>query len=550
MKQLQRFLGLTGYFRKFIGGYATISKPLTKLLQKEVEYVFGEEQRSSFNTLKRVLVTDPVLKIYDEKAETELHTDASKDGYGAVLMQKDECDKFHPVAYMSQQTSSAERNYSAYHLEVLAVVRAVEKFRVYLLGIKFKIITDCAAFKHTLKAKELSTRIARWALMLEEYEYEVIHRSGTVMKHVDTLSRAPIMIVTSDPMIEALRRSQRSDERVKAIVELLKVQPFEDYFLSDDLLMTVIKGREVIVVPAAMQSELIRTVHENGHLGARKLEEIIQQEFYIPNLIELVKRTIECCVECILAERKRGKTEGLLNPIVKGDTPLDTYHLDHLGPMDTTEKKYRYVFVVVDAFSKYTWIYPTKTTNSFEVIQRLSAQSECFGNPRRIVSDKGAAFTSNDFKQYCKGKNIERVEISTGVPRGNGQVERVNQVIMGMLRKLCVNDPTKWYKHVANIQRWINSSPHQSIGITPFEAMFGVPMRHEEDLRLGELVEQIKVAIKRTQFGPGRKYAAEFLGPYNVTGVRPYDRYDVVKVDGEGPNVTSTAASHMKPYRV
>ena len=124
-------------------------------------------------------------------------------------------------------------------------------------------------------------------------------------------------------MMEALRRSQRSDERVKAIVELLKGQPFEDYFLRDDLLMKVIKGREVIVVLAAMQKELIRTVHVNGHPGARKLEEIKQQEFYIPNLIELVERTIECCVKCILAERKRGKSEGLLIPIVRG-RPLIT----------------------------------------------------------------------------------------------------------------------------------------------------------------------------------------------------------------------------------
>uniref|UniRef100_A0A0E4C765 Integrase catalytic domain-containing protein n=1 Tax=Anopheles gambiae TaxID=7165 RepID=A0A0E4C765_ANOGA len=163
-----------------------------------------------------------------------------------------------------------------------------------------------------------------------------------------------------------------------------------------------------------------------------------------------------------------------------------------------------------------------------------------------------------------------------------------------MLRKMGVNDPAKWYKHVANIQRWINSSPHQSIGVTPFEAMFGVPMRHEGDLRLGELMEEIRVAqhhdqreqtragvrvsiekaqeeqrrsydlrarsattyregdlvvIKRTQFGPGRKYAAEYLGPYKVTSVRPHDRYDVEKINGEGPKVTSTASSHMKPYR-
>lgn len=82
-----------------------------------------------------------------------------------MLLQKAEDGEFHPVYYTSSQTSSAEKNYSAYHLETLAVVRAVERLRVYLLGIKFKIVTDCEAFMQTLKSKELSARIARWALM-------------------------------------------------------------------------------------------------------------------------------------------------------------------------------------------------------------------------------------------------------------------------------------------------------------------------------------------------------------------------------------------------
>lgn len=595
VKELQRFLGLTSYFRKFIAGYAIIARPLTSLLKKDAQYEFGDSQKQSFESLKQCLVSDPVLQIFDPNAETELHTDASKEGYGAVLLQKSDDGKMHPVYYMSQQTSIAEKNYSAYHLEVLAVVRAVERFRVYLLGVPFKIVTDCAAFQHTLKAKHLGARVARWALLLEEFTYSVEHRAGTRMKHVDALSRAPVMLTSSDPIVEMIRSAQKRDEKLKVITELLKTQTFDDYFVSDDLLMKLINGREVIVVPTELQSEVIRKAHENGHFGARKLEEIIKRDYYIPSLSEKMKRQIDCCVKCILANRKRGKVDGLLAPIPKGDVPFDTYHVDHLGPMDVTEKLYKYLFVVVDAFTKYTWIYPTKTTNAHEVIQRLRNQSELFGNPRRIVSDKGAAFTSNDFNDYCEEQNVEHVEITTGIPRGNGQVERVNQVILAMLTKLSVNDTTKWYKHVGNIQRWINASVHQSTTVSPFEAMFGVQMRHEGDIRLCELLEEIRVAqfddqrseirakaraaiekaqhdqqrsynlrarqaptyqigdvvaIKRTQFGPGKKYAAEYLGPYKITNVKPNSRYDVEKISGEGPKKTSTAASHLKLYRV
>ncbi|KXJ78025.1 hypothetical protein RP20_CCG005792 [Aedes albopictus] len=359
--------------------------------------------------------------------------------------------------------------------------------------------------------------------------------------------------------------------------------------------MKVVEGREVVVVPAELQCEVIRRAHDNGHFGVKKLEDIIKRDYYIPHLSAKIKRQIECCVKCILAERKRGKTEGLLSPIPKGDVPFDTYHVDHVGPMDATEKLYKYLFVVVDAFTKYVWIYPTKTTNAAEVIQRLRHQSELFGNPRRIVSDKGAAFTSHDFKDYCAEQNVEHIEITTGVPRGNGQVERVNQVIVAMLTKLSVDDKTKWYKHVGNIQRWINASVHQSTSVSPFEALFGVQMRHEGDIRLSELLEEVKmaqfddqrreirekaraaiekaqdeqrtaynlrakpatdykvgdvVAIKRTQFGAGKKYASEYLGPYKIVTVKANNRYDVEKVSGEGPKRTTTAASHMKMYRV
>lgn len=595
VKEIQRFIGLTSYFRKFIPGYSLIARPLTSLLKKDERFEFNELQKRSFEQLKDCLTSDPVLKIYCPGAETELHTDASKEGFGAVLLQKSEDEKFHPISYMSQQTSVAEKNYSAYHLEVLAVVRAVAKFRVYLLGLPFKIVTDCVAFKHTLKGKQLCPRVARWALLLEEYTYTVEHRSGSRMQHVDALSRAPVMLTLSDPLVEMIRRAQGQDEKIRVISELLKTQTFEDYVMSGDLLMKVVEGREVIVVPAEMQCEIIRRAHENGHFGVRKLEEVIKRDYYVPQLAMKIKRQIQCCVKCILAERKRGKHDGLLAPIPKGEVPFDTYHVDHIGPMEATEKLYKYLFVVVDSFTKYVWIYPTKRTTAQEAIQKLAQQSEYFGNPRRLVSDKGAAFTSSEFKEYCTSQNIEHVEITTGIPRGNGQVERVNQVILAMLTKLCVNDPAKWYKHIGNIQRWINANVQQSTSVSPFEAMFGVQMRHEGDVRLCELLEEIRLAqfdeqrneirakarkaieqaqeeqrhsynlrakvapnyrtgdivvIKRTQFGPGRKHAAQFLGPYKVTSVKPNNRYEVEKLSGEGPRRTSSAASHMKRYEV
>ncbi|XP_076674658.1 uncharacterized protein LOC143372393 [Andrena cerasifolii] len=250
--------------------------------------------------------------------------------------------------------------------------------------------------------------------------------------------------------------------------------------------------------------------------------------------------------------------------------------------------------VVVDAFAKFVWIYPTKTTNAAEVVKKLAIQQKSFGNPKRIISDKGAAFTSKEFKDYCVSESIEHFTITTGIPRANGQVERINRTIISVLTKLSIEKPDHWYKHVDQLQRCLNSSFQRAVGMTPFEVLFGVKMKQKGDKRILSLVEQeaiemfdadrdslrraaeeniIKiqaenrrdhdktceaatkykegdlVAIQRTQFGAGLKIEPKFLGPYKVVKVKRNNRYEVVRIgESEGPGITSTAADYMKPY--
>jgi len=133
VRDVQSFIGLTGYFRKFIYQYSVIARPLTNLLKKDTEFRFGEDEKQAFLNLKTALSSKPVLKLYRSGAETELHTDASKFGYDAILLQKDHSDDaFHPVYYASGKTTLAEEKYNSYELEVLAIIKSLKKFRVYL----------------------------------------------------------------------------------------------------------------------------------------------------------------------------------------------------------------------------------------------------------------------------------------------------------------------------------------------------------------------------------------------------------------------------------
>lgn len=147
-----------------------IAKPLTELTKKENVFRFGEKERFAYECLKNVLCSEPVLKMYDSKAYTELHTDASQEGYGAVLFQKCNKDnKMHPVYYLSKQTSPAEKRYHSYELEMLAIVYAFQKLRVYLLGLKVTVVTDCVAVKSTMDKVNVLPRIARWVMLLQDF---------------------------------------------------------------------------------------------------------------------------------------------------------------------------------------------------------------------------------------------------------------------------------------------------------------------------------------------------------------------------------------------
>jgi len=254
--------------------------------------------------------------------------------------------------------------------------------------------------------------------------------------------------------------------------------------------------------------------------------------------------------------------------------PLQTFHIDFMGPLQSTHKAYKHILAVIDGFTKLCWLYPKKSTSSKDVITRLEAQSAIFGNPAQIISDRGTAFTSDEFKKYCEDEGIELHAVTTGVPRANGQVERLNATIVSVLSKLSLDDPSKWYKFVNQVQQTINLTYCRRTHTTPFELLVGIKVRTKTVVLLKAMIEQeliqlfqdnrdeIRkaakqqiltmqnenkhsynlrrrpaatykvadiVAIKRTQLGGGLKLKPKYLGPYHVTKVKPKDTYDVVR---------------------
>ncbi|GFW65620.1 transposon Tf2-9 polyprotein [Trichonephila clavipes] len=316
IKDVRRFLGLTGYFRKFLPSYSTIAKPLSDLLRKDSLFRFYAEQQTAFQKLKYLLSQQPILSTFNQNSPTEIHTDASIDGLGAVLLQKSIHDnQFHPVFYMSKKTSDHERKYTSFELEVLAVVEALKKFRIYVLGTLFKIITDCDALVKKLSKKELNPRIARWALYLQEFNYTIEHRTGSKMAHVDALSRPPHCMLIQNSVHLQFLKAQQADDQITTIKTLLETTPHDNYIVKNKLLYKTVNGTDLLVVPDEMQANIIKTAHERGHFAVLRTQNLA--DFYIPRLKDKVEKCIQNCVTCILINRKRGKQDGTLNPIGK-----------------------------------------------------------------------------------------------------------------------------------------------------------------------------------------------------------------------------------------
>ncbi|CAK1594421.1 unnamed protein product [Parnassius mnemosyne] len=312
------------------------------------------------------------------------------------------------------------------------------------------------------------------------------------MPHADALSRIPYVaaVVT---LHEKISQAQERDEDLKAIKQLILTNGhYNDYYVEQGVLY---KGdQRQLVVPKLMEKEVIKEVHSNGHFAMKKMKEAISKDYFIKNMDRKIERVITSCIPCLLATRKEGKQEGYLNPIGKEGTPLHTLHLDHIGPLTETRKMYNHILTVVDGFTKFVWLYPTKSTTSAEVISKLQLHQDTFGNPVRIITDRGTAFTSGAFKKYCEEEGIQHVTITTGIPRGNGQVERVHRIMIPMLTKLCIEDQSLWYKHVGCVQRAINSTYQRSIDTTTFQLLTGTKMNCKEDVEILNLLLQETIA--------------------------------------------------------
>lgn len=588
---VRQFLGLTGFFRRFVEKYAYIAKPLSMLLHKGQAWIWSEEQENAFRTLKEKLIQRPILAIYDSKRETEVHTDACQYGIAGMLLQKVQ-GTLRAVGYFSRQLTAAESKWHSYELETLAVVETLKRYRVYLLGLEFLVVTDCSAIKSAAAKKDVVPKIARWWLQLLEFTFKIEHRKGQGMLHVDALSRNPTdeVATTSENFIfrieteDWILAGQMTDKQLQAMHGILKKTPTDEfekrihkeYKLTDNRLFKKVNGRELWVVPKNMRREVVRSCHDEfGHFSVEKTLRKLLECYWFPKMNRYVTKYIASCVRCLYTKTPRGKQEGRMCIMEKPSVPFDTIHVDHMGPFNRSSAGKRYVLVVIDAFTKYINLIGTKDTKTVPAVRFLNQLITTFGVPTKIISDRGACFTSRAFKNFCWKIGSKHIMNAVATPRANGQIERYNATILSALTAT-ISDEREWEKKLPQVQFAMNNTVNTTTGKTPSELLMGYRPRGVSDAPLtveiqkdrpttSNLFESRKVAsartrvaqekskerydrkrktpkeyregelvlVKKQRTGEGsKKLLPHYKGPFKIVKTLPNDRYILEEIEG------------------
>ena len=494
---VRRFIGLASFFRRFVKDFSLIARPLTDLLKKQFQWKWTDEHTSAFETLKSKLIERPLLALYDSKFETELHTDASKYGIAGILMQRSQDGLMRPVAYYSRKTTNDEQKLHSFDLETLAVIASLNRFRVYLLGLKFKIITDCNALRTTMTKRDLVPRIGRWWVQLQEYDCEIEYRAGSNMSHVDALSRAPVAetpnvdrihvidILTVDAQ-DWIATVQSDDDEVKRIKEILSskdtkfiVDVHKNYQLKGNYVYRIVDNGLRWVVPKSVRWQLLKMNHDDvGHFGHDKTLKRLKDSFWFSKMRRFTKKYVSACLECAYHKTPGGPKEGLLHPIPKPDIPFHTVHADHLGPFVRSRRGNMYLLIIIDAFTKFIAIKPVRDTKTATAIRIFKEYFSYFGAPTRLITDRGSCFTSVKFKNFIENAGIKHILNAVATPRANGQVERFNRTVLDALSTKCHDkSDNSWDEYVNEIQLGLNTSVNKTTSKSPSELLFGYKVK-------------------------------------------------------------------------
>ena len=474
VSEIRSFLGLAGYYRRFIEGFSKLAKPMTALLEKNAKFEWSSKCQASFEELKKRLTTAPVLILPDLNKKFSIYCDASRQGLGCVLMQEGRV-----VAYASRQLRKHELNYPTHDLELAAVVHALKIWRHYLIGHKSDIFTDHKSLKYIFTQTDLNLRQRRWLELIKDYDLEVHYHPGKANVVADALSRkryanelemAPVpeelweelqhlnlgivynaMEIEVTPTLELeIRKGQLEDEKLREIAGNVALGKAPGFSIDEN--GTLWFGKRICVPEVkAIHDAILREAHDSTysiHPGSTKMYLDLKEKYWWYGLKKDVAEYVAICDTCQRVKAEHQRPAGLLQPMKIPEWKWEEVGMDFIVGLPRTQRGYDSIWVIVDRLTKVAHFLPVKTTYRGPKLAELYMERivSLHGVPKKIVSDRGTQFISQFWRTVHSSLGT-KLNFSTAYhPQTDGQTERLNQILEDMLRACALQYGISWDK--------------------------------------------------------------------------------------------------------
>ena len=501
VEDIRSFLGLCGFYRRFIKDFSKITAPLTQLLHKDAPFIWDEPQQEAFQQLKDAMMTKPVLVLPDPSKPFVCTTDASGYAIGATLSQ-DQGSGLKPIAYLSKKMNEHEMNYPVHEQELLSIVISMTTWRQYLHGNPFtlRVLTDHHSLQWLKTQPHLSRRQQRWVELLAEYDFNIEYQEGKKNVVADALSRRPDHRPPTDTTSESAPSSSSPALDINALTEAIVVSSpdllarLKASYVTDPLCQSIINeplkhheytidsngiihldGRTVIpATNVALKADILHECHDiptSGHLGSAKTLELVKRQFYWNAMDKDVKEYVTTCLTCQRDKPSNQAPIGLMQPLPIPERPWSSVSMDLITQLPRTQTGYDAIFVVVCRFTKMVHYIPCVTAVSAPQLATLFFREvvKHHGMPLSIVSDRDPRFTSLFWQSLWKTWGTKLAMSTAYHPQTDGQTERANRTLEDMIRHYVGPDQTDWDEHLPALEFAYNNSKQASTNMTPFQ---------------------------------------------------------------------------------
>ncbi|CAN6462677.1 unnamed protein product [Victoria cruziana] len=502
--KVRGFLGLARYYRKFVQNFSQLVIPMTKLLKKGTEFLWTDQCEETFKEVKGRLTSAPILTLPKVEETFVVFTDASREGYGGVLMQKS-----NVIVYTSRQLRQHEKNYATHDLELGAVVHALKVWRHYLYGVQFEVYTDHKSLTYLFSQKDLNLRQRRWVEFLADYDFQMLYYPGKANVVADALSRKSqatlamlqtwmlmeelinwhpwptrdslICNASVEPdLVERIWVAQRQDNQYEQYV---KKAVGEDSFFSVDELGHV-RYQDRVWLPDDEELKLIvlTELHNSRftiHPGGTKMYREARRTFWWPRMKNDIAEFVARCLICQQIKVEHQRPGGLLSPLEIPEWKWEEITTDFVMGLPRTRRKHDAIWVIVDRLTKVAHFLAIRMTTPIKKLADLYINEivRLHGVPKAIVSDRDPRFTSRFWRAFQNALGTKLKMSSAFHPQTDGQTERTIATLEDMLRACTLEWQGEWDNHLKLIEFAYNNSYHASIGMAPYEALYGRPCR-------------------------------------------------------------------------